>query len=520
MYRAAALPPTVGFGDMHFDNITVQARPADPPLVLPTMPAHPPLVLTRGPATGGGGTDDASGGAGGAGGVGSEGEWVTGRAGMLYRDLLPDRLGGRFIASHIRIAEGGAVPDYVHYHKVHFQMIFVIRGWVKVVYEGQGPPFVMRAGDCVLQPPTIRHRVLESSGPLEVVEVGCPAEHVTMADPLLQLPTPVAEPQRRFGGQRFARHRARGAQWGAWRSAQHGFDAFEARDSGIAAASDGVASACVARVHRHAHSHNRSKLSGGGGKASASASAAAEAPDAARTPALVAHDAELLLLFVLRGSASFTHVESRDGGQSTVRIQPADAIAVPAGMPHALSAWSTDFELLEVAQPARVNWRSVLNSASWAKGVRDGWLSLDMPKEDGGGLTALSIGAWHGHYEIMRYLLGRGADPNGPCNNGWRPLMVAATRGNQRIMRLLIDAGADVNAISKQSRYTALMFAADKGNADAVRLLIDSGASLELRDAKGKTALQMARSNNRTEAVVELEDGASAAGSDDTRSEL
>ena len=39
----------------------------------------------------------------------------AGRAGMLYRDLIPGRLGGRYIASHIVIAEGGPVADWVHY---------------------------------------------------------------------------------------------------------------------------------------------------------------------------------------------------------------------------------------------------------------------------------------------------------------------------------------------------------------------------------------------------------------------
>ena len=38
--------------------------------------------------------------------------WHAGRAGMQYRDLLPDRQGGRYIASHIRIPDGGPVPDY------------------------------------------------------------------------------------------------------------------------------------------------------------------------------------------------------------------------------------------------------------------------------------------------------------------------------------------------------------------------------------------------------------------------
>ncbi|MFT7604591.1 MAG: quercetin dioxygenase-like cupin family protein, partial [Saprospiraceae bacterium] len=96
--------------------------------------------------------------------------WIIGRAGMLYRDLIPDRLGGSIIASHIRIPDGGPVPDMVHYHTIGFQLIFCYKGWVKLVYEDQGPPFILHAGDCVTQPPEIRHRVLESSDNLEVIE--------------------------------------------------------------------------------------------------------------------------------------------------------------------------------------------------------------------------------------------------------------------------------------------------------------------------------------------------------------
>ena len=93
---------------------------------------------------------------------------------MLYRDLIPGRLGGRYIASHISIPEGGPVADWVHFHRIALQMIYVRRGWVRVVYEDQGEPFVMREGDLVLQPPEIRHRVLESSAGLEVVEISAP----------------------------------------------------------------------------------------------------------------------------------------------------------------------------------------------------------------------------------------------------------------------------------------------------------------------------------------------------------
>ena len=56
----------------------------------------------------------------------SDGPWGVGRAGMLYRDLLPDRAGGAVIVSHIRIPTGGTVPDYTHFHRVAFQQPFQI----------------------------------------------------------------------------------------------------------------------------------------------------------------------------------------------------------------------------------------------------------------------------------------------------------------------------------------------------------------------------------------------------------
>lgn len=131
-----------------------------------------------------------------------DGAWHQGRAGMEYRDLVPDRRGGALIASHIRIAQAGPVADYVHYHDVRVQLIYCLRGWVRLVYEDQGDPFVMTEGDCVVQPPGIRHRVLECSAGLEVIEVAAPAVHATHVDHDLALPMPRRD--RTYAGQRFA----------------------------------------------------------------------------------------------------------------------------------------------------------------------------------------------------------------------------------------------------------------------------------------------------------------------------
>lgn len=249
----------------------------------------------------------------------ASGGWHSGRAGLQYRDLIPGRLGGRFVASHIRVPQGGPVPDYVHFHKVRFQMIFCKSGWVKVVYQDQGEPFVMQAGDCVLQPPEIRHRVLEASPGMEVVEVGCPAIHETIADHKLALPTGQVLPDRDFGGQRFVRHIASSAVWQPWRT-----PGWQARDTGIAAATAGLASVLVVRP-----------------TPGSSAPGAALGSD---TPALT-HRGEFLFWFVLAGELTLS---SPTPGQH--RLHSGDSCTIPDGSQCTLTGSET-LELLEVRLP-------------------------------------------------------------------------------------------------------------------------------------------------------------------------
>jgi quercetin dioxygenase-like cupin family protein len=235
-----------------------------------------------------------------------QGVFGSGRAGMEYRDLIPGRYGGRFIASHIRIPEGGPVPDYVHHHDVFFQMIFCVSGWVRVVYEDQGEPKLLEAGDCFLQPPHIRHRVLECSDAMEVVEIACPAEHETSVDHDMVLPTAGVRPERDFGGQRFVFDKASGASW-----LPHDVDGFEYRDTGIAAATDDAASAIVMR--------------------------ATKSLDVAG----LRHNAELRFLFILHGQATLE-------GNGHWSLCAGDSCAIPPRLEVGLRDISGDFECLEV----------------------------------------------------------------------------------------------------------------------------------------------------------------------------
>lgn len=126
-----------------------------------------------------------------------------GRAGLFYRDLLPSRFGGRWIASHIRAATGGPVRDRVHHHRIRLQLIYCLSGEAELVYQDQGAPFAFRAGDLVLQPPGLRHRVLSASAGFEVVELASPARHPTLIDHDMVLPSPDGVADRAREGQRF-----------------------------------------------------------------------------------------------------------------------------------------------------------------------------------------------------------------------------------------------------------------------------------------------------------------------------
>jgi len=231
---------------------------------------------------------------------------------MHYRDLVPNRLGGAIIASHIRIPDGGPVPDMVHYHTIGFQLIYCYRGWVRLVYEDQGEPFILGAGDCVIQPPEIRHRVLESSDNLEVVEIGVPAEHETTIDHTLELPTPTLNPDRVFNGQRFCHAKVAEATWDAFR-----LDGFDCRKTGINEATAGVANVVVAKYN---------------GKTG----------DTQRT----VHDCDILFNYVLSGTMTLTN-----NNNEAFALEAGDAFVIPPDCDTQYSNCSIDLELLEVSLP-------------------------------------------------------------------------------------------------------------------------------------------------------------------------
>ena len=69
-----------------------------------------------------------------------------------------------------------------HHHNVEFQLVYVLKGWFKTEFDGQGVQ-TMKEGSCWIQPPGIRHSVLGWSDDCELLEIILPAEHETVNDP-------------------------------------------------------------------------------------------------------------------------------------------------------------------------------------------------------------------------------------------------------------------------------------------------------------------------------------------------
>lgn len=93
-----------------------------------------------------------------------------------YRDLgIADATNGEVVAHVIRAKKGHNAAGQWHVHGCKFQMYYVLKGWARFEYEGQGVKTV-GPGDCVLQPAGIRHREIEHSADLELLEIVCPAD--------------------------------------------------------------------------------------------------------------------------------------------------------------------------------------------------------------------------------------------------------------------------------------------------------------------------------------------------------
>ena len=104
------------------------------------------------------------------------------RAYAKYRDLGMAKATGGMVQAHVIRFVPPCRPEDVsklHYHDVEFQMVYVLKGWIKTELDGQGT-HVMRPGSAWIQPPKIKHKVLDYSDDCELLEVILPADFETV----------------------------------------------------------------------------------------------------------------------------------------------------------------------------------------------------------------------------------------------------------------------------------------------------------------------------------------------------
>ncbi|MDB5521620.1 MAG: cupin [Tardiphaga sp.] len=110
-------------------------------------------------------------------------DFVSGlRAYAQYRDLgMVDATNGMVRAHVLRFTEpcDPQVVSKVHFHNTRFQMVYVLKGWVKTKL-GDRDEITMRQGSSWTQPPGIKHVINDYSDDCELLEVILPADFETV----------------------------------------------------------------------------------------------------------------------------------------------------------------------------------------------------------------------------------------------------------------------------------------------------------------------------------------------------
>jgi mannose-6-phosphate isomerase-like protein (cupin superfamily) len=104
------------------------------------------------------------------------------RSYATYRDLgMSDATAGMVQAHVIRMIPPCDPKEVskLHFHDVDFQMVYVLKGWMKSEFEGQGA-ILMQEGSAWIQPPRIKHKVLDYSDDCELLEIILPAKFETV----------------------------------------------------------------------------------------------------------------------------------------------------------------------------------------------------------------------------------------------------------------------------------------------------------------------------------------------------
>ncbi|XP_036716912.1 palmitoyltransferase ZDHHC13 isoform X2 [Balaenoptera musculus] len=146
-----------------------------------------------------------------------------------------------------------------------------------------------------------------------------------------------------------------------------------------------------------------------------------------------------------------------------------------------------------------------LNSTPLHWAIRQGHLPMvilllqygaDPTLIDGEGFSSIHLAVLFQHMPIIAYLISKGQSVNMTDVNGQTPLMLSAHKVlGPEPTGFLLKFNPSLNVVDKIHQNTPLHWAVAAGNVNAIDKLLEAGASLDIRNVKGETPLDMAQQN-------------------------
>jgi len=121
-----------------------------------------------------------------------------------------------------------------------------------------------------------------------------------------------------------------------------------------------------------------------------------------------------------------------------------------------------------------------------------------------------------GNFEITKFLVDNGADPNAQGKHGYTVLTMASENGNFEMVKFLVENGTHPNG-QDQHGWTALMMASKKGNFEIAKFLVENGADPNVKNNSGSTKIEEERISRKSQKRKRKED--SAVVNDDVKEE-
>ena len=104
-------------------------------------------------------------------------EYITGRRAFFkYREMgVTGASGGKFRVQVMSAEKGLSEPTGWHYHVCEGQFVFMLSGWVDLVFEN-GDEVRIGEGDSIYIPGGLRHNETATSETFELLEMSVPAD--------------------------------------------------------------------------------------------------------------------------------------------------------------------------------------------------------------------------------------------------------------------------------------------------------------------------------------------------------